>query len=175
MERVLAIDPGERVGWARAELCPEGALKLLSPVGFRLPGIDAATLVQGVTPLKDFALKLGAVIGEYDTVVYETWRLYPHKAKALVGNDMQPSQLVGIIRYLAWMNPKVKLVSQGANIKDMADRAYGAWLAPRFALSTEEHDKDALRHLVWYWHARYAGELAGDSHDTEDLKVGGAA
>jgi hypothetical protein len=164
MERVLAIDPGERVGWARGVMYHGGDD----------PSCGFGDIVQGVTPLKDFALKLGKVIGEYDTVVYETWRLYPHMAKKLVGNDMQSSQLVGIIRYLVWATPQVKLVSQGANVKDMADSAYGAWLAPRFELSTEEHDKDALRPLRWYGHGRYAGEPAGDSHDT-DLKVGGAA
>jgi hypothetical protein len=162
VERVLAIDPGERVGWARASM--DAGL---------MPGHGGAELVQGVTPLKDFALKLGEVFGDYDTVIYETWRLYPHKAKALIGNDMQPSQLVGIIRYLGWINPQVKLVSQGADTKTLADKAYGSWLAPRFALSTEEHDKDALRHLVWYWHKQYAGEPAGDSHDT--IQTGGSS
>lgn len=173
MERVLAIDPGERVGWARAVLHPDGVLRWTDPdTEGTCPGVR--DVVQGVTPLKDFALKLGEVFGEYDTVVYETWRLYPHMAKKLIGNDMQPSQMVGIIRYCAWLNPKVKLVSQGADTKNLADNAYGAWLAPRFELSTEEHDKDALRHLVWYWHKQYAGEPAGESHDT-DIQVGGAA
>ena len=138
--RVLAIDPGERVGWAHGILTPPNA------VG---PGVEITG--QGVSPLKDFALKLHEVFGEYDVVVYETWRLYPGIAKSMVGNDMQPSQLVGMIRLCGWLNPGTKLVSQGANIKKTALKTMPDWLKERMSQSSEQHDQDALMHL-WFFH-----------------------
>lgn len=141
MERVLAVDPGERTGWARALINTETG--------------ELTEISQGVSPLKDFALALHKRIDTYDTLVYEVWRLYPHKAKKLVGNDMQPSQLVGMIRLCAWLHPKVKLVSQGARIKKVADATMPDELKQRMSLSSEEHDQDALRHLWHYAWSKY--------------------
>lgn len=135
MEQILAIDPGERVGWARARVGPD----------------SFALIDQGVTPLKDFALKLGTSLGNYDTVIYETWRLYPEAAKFMIGNDMQPSQLVGMIRYISWLHPKVKLVSQGASIKTTALKSMPEYLSEHLTLSSEQHDQDAIMH-AWFYH-----------------------
>lgn len=137
MSRVLAIDPGERVGWATGLL---GA----SADEFEIEN-------RGVHPLQDFALKLGKSIADYDVVVYESWRLYPGMAKRMVGNDMQPAQLVGIIRYLGWISPTVKLVTQGAKIKETALKTMPDWLSEHMKQSTEQHDQDAIMHL-WYYH-----------------------
>lgn len=133
--RTIAIDPGERVGWATADMT----------------SIDVGITGQGVTPLKDFALKFGEVIGDYDVVVYEAWRLYPAAAKSMIGNDMQPSQLVGMIRYEGWRHPKTKMVVQGANIKRTAEKTMPPWLKERMSQSSEQHDQDALMHLWHYW------------------------
>lgn len=132
----LAIDPGERVGWAKGIVGPTAG--------------DFTVVERGVHPLRDFALKLGDVIGNYDTVVYESWRLYPGIAKTMIGNDMQPSQLVGMIRYLGWTHPTVKMVVQGASIKNTALKTMPSDLKESLALSTEQHDQDAIMHL-WYY------------------------
>lgn len=141
--RILAIDPGERVGWARGtvQADPDDGISL------RIDG-------QGVHELKDFAIKLYESITNYDVVIYETWRLYPGMAKKMIGNDMQPSQLVGMIRLLAWVHPDVKLVSLGATVKNTAIKTQPDWLRDRVAKSTEEHDKDAL-HLLWYYYWKH--------------------
>lgn len=133
--KTLAIDPGERVGWARGNVLPSG-LEIMG---------------QGVTPLKDFAMKLFTSISDYDVVVYESWRLYPAAAKAMIGNDMQPSQLVGMIRMMGWLHPSVKMVVQGANIKRTACKTMPDWLVERMGRSNEQHDQDALMHLWHYW------------------------
>ena len=129
--KVIAIDPGERVGWATGVVHPA---------------------------LKDFAVTLGERIQDYDVVVYEVWRLYPQMAKKLIGNDMQPSQLIGIIRYLSWISPSTKLVSQGANIKNTAMKTMPDEIKERMSKSTEQHDQDALMHL---WH------YAWSKHDVQ--------
>lgn len=134
-QTAIAIDPGERVGWAVGES----------------DGDNLEVLRQGVHPLRDFAIALGKGIGNYDVLIYETWRLYPQMAKTMIGNDMQPSQLIGIIRYLGWITPGVEFVPYGANIKKTAEKTMPDWLRERSELSTEQHDKDALMHL-WHWH-----------------------
>lgn len=142
---VLAIDPGERVGWATGLIHPD-------PPG-EPPRLKVTN--QGVHALKDFALKLYESYAKYDVVIYETWRLYPGMGKALVGNDMQPAQLVGMIRLCGWLNPKVKLVSQGASIKKTALRTMPAEIKDRFERSSEQHDQDALMHLWFYFWEKY--------------------
>lgn len=138
-ERVLIVDPGDRTGYARAVI-EDGEI---TEVG------------QGVSPLKDFALALGKRFDTYDTVAYETWRLRPDMAKKMVGNDFQPVQLVGVIRFLAWQHPKVKLVSLAPNVKSTGRKVMPDVLRSRLEHSTEEHDKDALDLLSFYWWRNY--------------------
>lgn len=135
-ERVLVIDPGERVGWARCVI-EDGT-------------IVPDSVVQGVTPLKDFAMKLATSIENYDTVVYETWRLRPDMAKRMVGNDFQPVQLIGMIRLLGWQHPEIKLKSLGPNTKSTGRKVMPDYIAERLQHSSEEHDKDALDLLSFY-------------------------
>lgn len=139
-ERVLVIDPGDRVGWARCEISE----KLIVP----------ETVVHGVTPLKDFAMALGKSANTYDVFAYETWRLRPDKAKAMVGNDFQPVQLIGIVRFLAWTHG-TRLVSIGPNMKKTGRKVMPDFLRERLSFSSEEHDKDALDLLAYYWWEAY--------------------
>lgn len=141
-ELILAIDPGERVGWAVGAVHSD----ILTVTG------------QGVNPLRDFAIKLVQSAHKYDTIVYETWRLYPHMAKTMVGNDFQPAQLVGMIRLATWLEPSVRLVSQGASIKNTAIRTMPDVIQERMEHSSEQHDKDALMHLSYYWWRRYVAD-----------------
>jgi len=136
---VLALDPGEKVGWARAVV---------------LPNAEWLDLRHGIHHLKDMALALGRSAVRYDVVIYETWRLYPSMAKSMVGSDFQTSQFIGMVRYLTWINPRVKLVSQGASIKKTADKTAPDWLQEIIdnepASHDDGHNVDALRHL-WFW------------------------
>lgn len=150
--RILAIDPGEKVGWAHGDLGWE------HPADYDqgLPPVLVIT-GHGITPLKDFAVKLSEVFGDYDVVVYETFRLYPHMARKLVGNDMQTAQLVGMIRLCSWLNPATKLVSQGATIKKTAEKRIPNELPQvqvildRMPKSHDDaHDGDALLHLGYH-------------------------
>jgi len=148
-ERVIVIDPGERVGWCRChitdgELVPE-------------------TFKVAVHPLKQFAEALiGATIVpaacegevEYDTLVYEKWALYAGKAQALIGSEMPSSQLVGIIRACAWISGaklrQLPASGKGTGLKVMPD-----WLRAKRAACTEEHSRDSCELLSLYHHKTY--------------------
>ena len=109
---------------------------------------------NGVTPLKDFAVKLYEVAQNYDTLVYETWRLRPDMAKKMVGNDFQPAQLIGMIRLMGWVSG-VTIKSLAPSVKSTGRKVMPDILRERLSASTEEHDKDALDLLSYYWWDRY--------------------
>lgn len=138
---VLALDPGEKVGWARAEIAPD---------------LTFTELQHGITGLKDMALACEKRISTYDLVVMEDWRLNAKTAKSLIGNDMQSSQFIGMIRLLGWTtNTKVKM--QGPGVMNTARKTAPDWLQEIIAKEPKAHDDahnvSALLHLWhWAWH-----------------------
>ena len=147
--KALAIDPGERVGWARGEVLGAG-----TESGKQLFHLEIRD--HGITKLWPFAVKLGKVFADYDVVIYETWRLRATMAKKFIGNDFQPVQLIGVIRYLHHIHPHVKLVSQGPAIKSTAEKTVPPDLRARLDALPKAHDEchdyDALLHLHhWFW------------------------
>lgn len=144
-KQVIAIDPGQSVGWAIGEFVNvEGGKWQFNP------------LRKGVTPLKDFAMKMQEVFANYDVVVYEHWRLYPDKAKALIGDSMLTSQLIGMLRLMSWNNPQVEFVSLAPGTKFDAAKIVPKWYKKWYSQSTEEHDKDAAELLYYYFHKEFA-------------------
>lgn len=151
MTRVLAIDPGERVGWATGVIAWEDGVGAVSS--------DPPLLhVQnhGISHLKEFALKLHKVAGNYDRIVYETWRLRPQMARKFIGSEFPTVQLIGMIRLCAWANG-VPVYAQGPDTKATATRTLAAGHHPDIAeriaklpkVHDEAHDGDALLHL-WF-------------------------
>lgn len=144
--RVLAIDPGERVGWAVGEVSEDKRDALGGP--------ELVVFNHGISSLKDFALKLHEVAGDYDVIVFEDYRISAAKLRAHTGSNVPTIQLIGMIRLCAWLNPKVKLVTQYNTQKKTADRTMPEWLRERIAglpaAHDDAHDGDALRHL-WFW------------------------
>lgn len=146
-QTVIAIDPGEKVGWATAEYVADPAL-----------GADRNGLFlvnHGISPLKPFALKLGEVIDKYDVVIYEKFILFSgERGRSQVGGEIPTAQLVGMIRLLAWQHDK-RLVSQGVRVKKTADKtAQGVFkelIESEQKTHDDAHDIDAIRHL-WYWY-----------------------
>lgn len=145
--RVLAIDPGERVGWARADILG-GNLELHG---------------HGISGLKDFALALAVAAGTYDAIVYETFRLSAAKAKSFAGNDFPVVQLIGMIRLCAW-RAGVPLIAQGPAIKTTALKTMRAnerrdlldIVEPALAgVHDDGHHGDAILHLWHYYWERY--------------------
>lgn len=145
--KVIAIDPGERVGWATAEAVFDPAL-----------GEDRRGLFltnHGISLLKPFAMKLADVIENYDVIVYEKFVLFSgERGRSQVGGEIPTAQLVGMIRLLAWQHDK-KLVSQSVQVKKTADKtAQGVFkelIEGEVKTHDDAHDIDAIRHL-WYWY-----------------------
>lgn len=151
--RVLALDPGDRVGWARADVDPSSG----TWDDFR----------HGITPLKDMALAVHErVTGgrnrrpleherSYDLVVCEDWRLYPHLAKTMVGSAFPSVQFIGMVKLSCWLSG-TKYVTQGAAIKTTADKVMAKLNPELHELVTKPiahddgHDLDAIRHL-YFW------------------------
>lgn len=144
--RVLALDPGERVGWARAE------------VGSDCTWTD---LRHGITPLKDMALAVHYAQsnrGEtpYDLIVCEGWRLQAGKQDEFIGSEFRSSQFIGMVRLCGWTSgtdvvlqePRVKYhqcnepTNQPEWLREKLDKF------PK--THDDAHDADALLHL-WYW------------------------
>lgn len=148
--RVLALDPGEKVGWARADVSPAGAW---------------SDVRHGITPLRDMAIAVHAALyppphaldptSEYDVVVCEDWRLYPHMAQQFVGSSFPSVKFIGAVELACWVSG-TKLVKQGAAVKKPA-LAMMAKFDPelhakvtRSGAHDDLHDMDALIHLWRY-------------------------
>lgn len=157
--KLLAIDPGEKCGWAHGVIAPTPVKTMPGPK----EGPYRLTVTgHGITALKPMALKLGQVCGDYDVVIYENFRLSAGKARTLIGSDMQTSQFIGMVRYIAWLNPRVRLKYFSPSDKETALRAIPR-LCPdiQAILDTmpkshdDAHDGDALLHLFNYYFERF--------------------
>lgn len=118
MKRVLALDPGDRVGWARVDIDDDGSW---------------SNLRHGISELKPTALKVDQALtyqivpsawapGQgpscddppcYDVVICEDWRLYAHQAKHMVGSEIPSAQFIGMVKLACWKSG-VPLVMQFA-------------------------------------------------------------
>lgn len=140
--RVLALDPGDRVGWARADVDPSSG----TWDDFR----------HGITPLKDMAIAVMTNVVDYDVVVCEDWRLYPQQAKTMIGSSFPSVQFIGMMKLSIWTDPGARLVMQGAAIKTTADKTMKVLRPELYELVTKPiahddgHDLDAIRHLWFY-------------------------
>lgn len=90
-----------------------------------------------------------------DIVVYESFNLYPGMAKHLAWNSFYPVEIIGIIKYICWLNgipteaqaPSIKKYAGKIKVEDIeclraqCNEATGPFM---------EHTKDALLHLMYY-------------------------
>jgi hypothetical protein len=148
--RLLAIDPGEKFGWAHATIDPAND-DYVPPGQFEVTG-------HGITPAKDFIVKLFEAVSTYDVVVLESYRIstVPARLKAHAGSDVPTLQYIGAVRAACWLNPQVKLVTQAPATKKTADSTMPSWLSTRIAglpkAHDDAHDGDALRHgWFFFW------------------------
>lgn len=153
--KVIAFDPGTSTGWA---------------TGYVLDGQPVVT-DYGYGPWKDVALRYMKTMRDPEkaipVVVYESFRLRKNEALKLAGSDFPVCQMIGIIKAEAWMAGS-QLVTQEPSDKPIIDRMMGGVKA-YLPVSDVEHDRDALRHLWYYFVTKGGVDLAqiGAKHDTE--------
>lgn len=156
--RVLALDPGERVGWAAGEIHPETST---SHAQLHIQG-------HGMAYLKDAALQVHKAIvdeGRYDAVVYETYLLTAKGARVLVGSDLQPAQFIGMVRLCCWVAgipcygqaPKEMRTARMAMNNDLPGvDIVRDIVAKADAVSHDDgHFGSAVMHLFAHYFARY--------------------
>jgi hypothetical protein len=160
VKRVLALDPGDRVGWASADIDDDGSWH---------------NLRHGITDLKEMALKVHSrlcympgAIPDFDVVVCERWALYSHMAKKLVGSEMPSSQFVGMVKLCCWlanipcvMQDARKVNSNQHGVLAPAERSMSKLRPGLFELVMQPgahddlHDMVAIKHLWAYTFDNY--------------------
>ncbi len=153
--RVLALDPGERVGWAAGEIDTFS------------PSLDV--LGHGMAYLKDAALAVHKALTckqpRYDAVVVEWFHLTPKGARVLIGSPLLPSQFIGMVRMSCWLGgvpiyeqPPAAMSSARRSIKNDlpgAEQIREIVEAADAVSHDDGHDGSAALHL-WQWYfARY--------------------
>lgn len=151
MKYVLALDPGDKVGWAHAAIDSEG----------RWSQMD-----HGITELKPMAIKVHeALVGypgmkpDYDLVICERWSLFKSKALEMVGSEIPSAQFIGMVKLSCWL-AHVPLIMQDvrdvnshtnkpapaeASMKAFRPALYEMVMQP--IAHDEGHDLVALKHL----------------------------
>ena len=150
--RVLSLDPGEQVGWARADVDVfYAAQDDPQPSCFVLTDIR-----HGITPLWDMVDAVARVIDdEYDVIVMEKWRLYRGYEKQFIGSEFPSVQFIGAVKFLT-RRYGVKLVMQGADVQKVGIARAKADGHPLYEVMTKPvahndgHDQSALAHLYYY-------------------------
>ncbi len=159
-ERVVAVDPGGRSGWASAEMSADrfeyaggGVLRMDLMA-------DWLAAQQQVMYVDD--LNAGRAARAYDVVVYESWK--PRRDEHgrldwLEGDDLVNSQHVGQVRWIA-LTSGARLVEQHPSDKPMAVATMPRVLACLDRDSNEQHDRDARMHLwLYFWREWFSGDL----------------
>lgn len=134
-KRVLALDPGNHTGWCYRQ--EDGKL-----LGGTLPEdhMDVMQLIIKLLP---------------EVVVFESFKLYPSKARSLAWNSFYPCEVIGVIKLMCSCY-NIPTVEQAPSIKKYA----GSFQDDFQELATREkekdkhwlteHVKDAYQHLRYY-------------------------
>jgi len=131
--RYISIDPGETVGysvWNGTERVEQGEL--------------------GIT---EFLHKLEEKVGELDLIIYESYALRRSSAKAMIGNEFETPQVIGVIKWIAY-KAGIPTVKQSPAQKKFFgdDRLKKLGLYDR----GQRHSRDSVRHAL-YWQFFTAG------------------
>lgn len=125
----LAFDPGVSTGWA----------------GFDKSGeVISKGICRGLDALDDFLYEYADRPPE--VVIYESYRIFGHKAKAHIGSQVETAQAIGKITTYArrW---KSKVIPQPSSILTIAQLWSGVKLPSNHDRS---HDIAAYNHGVYY-------------------------
>lgn len=137
--RIVSFDPGETTGFCEALVNPHDDGK------FQV--VKSAKIAWGD---RFWVNQLLAGVDEApppDTIVVESFHLYAHKAKDMIGNSFKSSEMIGIISTYAHIQGLLeRMVFQPASCMTRVQ------ILPEHAphLLESEHARDAYRHLRYY-------------------------
>lgn len=148
---VLVLDPGERVGWARAKIDEHGnwsdVRHGITPLWEMADAVAKAQDTQGYSP-------------SYDVIVVETWRLYSSHAQQMIGSTFPSVQFIGAIKLVCRLTG-TEYVEQPAADKTVGlvrleiDYPQYHDLATRPIAHDDGHDQDALMHMAAFTFKRF--------------------
>lgn len=135
-EYVVAYDPGENVGWAKALMAED-----------HLTGVK-----HGVVRWNEMPAFLHTDDALANKIIYERWRARPQNGSMnwIQGDEMLSSQVIGMIRMGAWEQGRVAGY-YGPDQKEVALASMPDWFKALLADSHAQHDQDALMHLWLYF------------------------
>ena len=137
---VIALDPGNSTGWVFREA--DGS-------------ISGGTCGENHT-------HVWKLLESYhpETIVYETFQMYPGKAQKLVWNTFYPCEVIGVIKLYAMLHPEVSLVGLQPSVKkfSLGNNELDLWKTVNtYGQSATEHMRDAVR-LLRYYERNYKGK-----------------
>lgn len=164
MIRVLALDPGEKVGWNTATIWDRADPATIDVGDYGILRLkDAGLALEGEGSAKTPDLRPE----HFDVVIFETWILTRKGAQDSVGSEMESSQFIGMLRSAVWRAPNhPRLVRQNPNNMttgrlalnnprpDYAKIAAIIDAAPRS--HKDSHYVSSLLHTVKFFHKEYA-------------------
>jgi len=139
MHRILAIDPGESSGWFMQESHE-----------------DTVAFLKGTIVLDRVRFWELLVLTQPNIIIYEEFKLYPHKARALIGNTFYTCEIIGLIKLYADIAKETKLFKQGASGRKYvhATTQDPNWLLAKELSDcpTTNHTFDAYQHFCMFMH-----------------------
>lgn len=133
---IIAIDPGFCTGVCRV---------IIEPV------FEMGEVVYAKEYPWDQRFRIPELVKQYpnDVILVESFRVYAHKAKDLIGSDMPSSQVIGMVEYALQQQGRLDQIcyqqavaTAKVKIPDNLKAVFGS----------SEHMKDAYKHIK-YWAA----------------------
>ena len=141
MIKVLAVDPGETTGYV---------LGIYTPNDGSFPTIDFGHtgVWYGIQEMRGL-YQYTDLFAVFDVLVVEKYIIYPNRAKQHIGNPLFTSQVIGRLKWLAYLadKPCVEYLASQAKQRWPDARLRKYYDLTRFP---SRHTVDALRHLLTY-------------------------
>ncbi len=133
MYMVLGIDPGYTTGTCLLDLHGNGEIEVLEAHQY-----EWSVRFQ-IIPLVERLVATGTRV----TIVVESFRLYPHKAQQLVGDDFPSVRVIGMVEAACWKANFAQLTFQTASQIQRVQVLHDLPIK-------SEHVRDAYRHARYF-------------------------
>lgn len=144
-EHVIALDPGERTGWATANMSKDH-------FEFIDYGAENRKVLAQALAHKQFTIEGDEPHRTYDVLVWETWK--PHRQNGsmdwIEGDNLLSARHIGHFELIAWLSG-AKTKEYPPSQKDHFQASMPPQLVELQRGASEQHPKDAIMHLWGYF------------------------